>query len=93
MLEVDNIVVCAGQEPLLELEQPLAELGVASVFRIGGAQHAGELDANRAFDQGTRLALRIESDDVKPGDVFERPLGVQAQIIDKIRTMNPTGAQ
>ena len=93
VLKVDNIIVCAGQEPLRELEAPLAALGVTSVFRIGGAEEAGELDANRAFDQGTRLALKIESPDVQPGDVFERPPGVQAQIIDKIRTMNPTGAK
>ena len=54
----DNIVVCAGQESLLELETPLAAAGV-SCFRIGGAQYAGELDANRAIDQATRLALKV----------------------------------
>ena len=90
VLEVDNIVVCVGQEPLRELESPLRDAGVP-VFRIGGAEHAGDLDANRAFDQGTRLALQVER--AKPGDVFERPLGVQASIIERIRAMNPTGAK
>ncbi len=90
VLEVDNIVVCAGQEPLRELEAPLLAAGVP-VFRIGGAEHAGDLDANRAFDQGTRLALQVER--AKPGDVFERPLGVQASIIERLRAMNPTGAK
>ena len=62
-----------------------------NVFRIGGSENAGDLDANRAFDQGTRLALKFE--DAKVGDVYERPLGVQANIIEKIRAMNPTGAK
>lgn len=41
---------------------------------IGGAQEAGELDAKRAIDQGTRLAAVLE--DAKTGDVFEAPIGV-----------------
>ena len=55
LLAVDNIVVCAGQVSKRDLEQPLLELGVP-VHVIGGALQAGELDARRAFDQGTRLA-------------------------------------
>jgi len=47
-------VLCAGQEPLRELQAPLAAAGVA-VHLIGGADEAGELDAKRAIDQGTRL--------------------------------------
>ena len=89
ILEVDHVVVCAGQEPLRTLEEPLKTNGM-DVFRIGGSENAGDLDANRAFDQGTRLALQFE--DAKPGDVFERPLGIQASIIERIRAMNPTGA-
>ena len=90
VLEVDNIVVCAGQEPLRELQAPLGAAGL-KVFRIGGAENAGDLDANRAFDQGTRLALKVET--AQPGEVFERPLGFQASIIDRIRALNPTGAK
>ena len=57
-LAVDSIVLCAGQEPLRELEQPLRARGVA-VARIGGADMAAELDARRAIDQGTRVALHL----------------------------------
>ncbi|MDX7990562.1 NADPH-dependent 2,4-dienoyl-CoA reductase [Xenorhabdus littoralis] len=57
-LEVDNIIVCAGQEPLKELFPPLQAMG-KSVHVIGGADIAAELDARRAIDQGTRLALKI----------------------------------
>jgi len=51
----DTVVLCAGQEPLRELQVPLAAAGV-KVQLIGGAFEAGELDAKRAIDQGTRLA-------------------------------------
>jgi 2,4-dienoyl-CoA reductase (NADPH2) len=57
-LEVDTIVLCAGQLPLRELAEPLAALG-RSVHLIGGADVAAELDAKRAIDQGTRLAARL----------------------------------
>jgi 2,4-dienoyl-CoA reductase (NADPH2) len=55
VLDVDHVVICAGQMSRNELEQPLTEQGV-EVHVIGGALKAGELDARRAFDQGTRLA-------------------------------------
>ena len=58
VLEVDNVVVCAGQEPLRELHGALLAAG-CSVHLIGGADVAAELDAKRAIDQGTRLAARI----------------------------------
>ena len=58
LIEVDHIVLCAGQEPLRELEAPLAAAGVV-VHRIGGADVASELDAKRAIDQGSRLAARL----------------------------------
>ena len=58
LLEVDSIVVCAGQEPVRELFAPLEGAGVA-VHLIGGADEAAELDAKRAIDQGTRLAARL----------------------------------
>ena len=57
-LDVDTIVLCAGQEPLRELVEPLAGMGVRAHL-IGGADVATELDAKRAIDQGTRLAARI----------------------------------
>jgi 2,4-dienoyl-CoA reductase (NADPH2) len=58
LLEVDNVVLCTGQEPLRELAEPLRAAGVA-VHLIGGADVAAELDARRAIDQGTRLAARL----------------------------------
>ena len=58
VLEVDTIVLCAGQEPLQELLEPLKAAGI-NTHLIGGAQEAGELDAKRAIDQGTRLGARL----------------------------------
>ena len=58
VLEVDNVVVCAGQLVRDELVAPLKALGV-EVHTIGGAQLAAELDAKRAIDQGTRLAAQL----------------------------------
>ena len=58
LLECDHVVICAGQEPQRELEAPLKAAGIA-VHLIGGALEAGELDAKRAIEQGTRLALAL----------------------------------
>ncbi|MEM1176620.1 MAG: NADPH-dependent 2,4-dienoyl-CoA reductase, partial [Pseudomonadota bacterium] len=57
-LDVDNIVLCTGQEPLKELEEPLLAAGI-QVHVIGGADVAAELDAKRAIDQGSRLAATL----------------------------------
>lgn len=54
VLEVNNIVICAGQVSKNELYEPLKAKG-RSVHLIGGAFMAGELDAKRAIDQGCRL--------------------------------------
>jgi 2,4-dienoyl-CoA reductase (NADPH2) len=58
LIECDTVVLCAGQQPLRELQAPLQAAGV-SVHLIGGADEANELDAKRAIDQGTRLAARL----------------------------------
>lgn len=58
LLEVDNVVLCAGQESLRELEDELVGAGMA-VHRVGGADVAAELDAKRAIDQATRLAAQL----------------------------------
>ena len=55
VLAVDNVVICAGQEPLRELDAPLRERGIEAHL-IGGADVAVELDAKRAIDQGARVA-------------------------------------
>ncbi len=57
-LEVDNIILCAGQEPLRDLAASLQASG-RKVHIIGGAFEAGELDAKRAIDQGCRLAAQL----------------------------------
>ena len=60
VLEVDNIVLCAGQDPLRELQAGLEAAGTP-VHLIGGADVAAELDAKRAIKQGTELAASIET--------------------------------
>ena len=57
-LEVDHVIICAGQIPLRDLFEPLKSKG-KSVHLIGGADEAKELDAKRAIDQGTRLAINL----------------------------------
>ena len=58
LLDVDTIVVCAGQEPRRELLDAVRKSGVP-VTLIGGADVATELDARRAIAQGTEVALRL----------------------------------
>ena len=58
LLAVDSVVVCAGQEPVRELLDPLQASGI-EVHLIGGAEEAAELDAKRAIDQGTRVAAAL----------------------------------
>ncbi|PBP76169.1 NADPH-dependent 2,4-dienoyl-CoA reductase [Pseudomonas syringae] len=58
LLAVDNVVICAGQDPLRELDDELLN-GGQSVHLIGGADVAAELDAKRAIDQGSRLAATL----------------------------------
>lgn len=58
VLEVDSIIVCAGQEPLRELHDALQTAG-CSTHLIGGADKAMELDAKFAIKQGAELAARI----------------------------------
>jgi 2,4-dienoyl-CoA reductase (NADPH2) len=58
LLEVDNVVVCAGQEPNRSLADELIAAGLTTHV-IGGADVAAELDAKRAIDQGTRLAATL----------------------------------
>ncbi|WP_122522296.1 NADPH-dependent 2,4-dienoyl-CoA reductase [Pseudomonas viridiflava] len=58
LLPVDNIVICAGQDPLRELYDDLVA-AKQSVHLIGGADVAAELDAKRAIDQGSRLAAGL----------------------------------
>lgn len=58
VLAVDNVILCAGQTPLRELQAELEAAGVA-VHLVGGADVAAELDAKRAIDQGSRVAAAV----------------------------------
>ncbi|WP_417689867.1 FAD-dependent oxidoreductase [Pseudidiomarina sp.] len=58
LLPVDNVVICAGQLPLRELQEELQQAG-QSVHLIGGADVAAELDAKRAIRQGAELAAAL----------------------------------
>lgn len=57
-LEVDQVVICAGQTPQRELYDELVSAGL-SVHLAGGADVAAELDAKRAIDQGLRIAAAL----------------------------------
>ena len=59
ILDVDNVIICAGQEPQHALQEPLERAGVR-VHRIGGANLAAELDAKRAIEEGMVLAMSDE---------------------------------
>jgi 2,4-dienoyl-CoA reductase (NADPH2) len=58
LLEVDHVIVCAGQESVNGLASELAGSG-KPVHIIGGALLAAELDAERAIREGVVLAARI----------------------------------
>ncbi len=58
VLPVDTVIVCAGQDPLRELQAELEQAGLP-VHLVGGADVAAELDAKRAINQGSRLAAQL----------------------------------
>ena len=58
ILEVDNIILCAGQLSKNTLKEPLEQIG-KEVHMVGGAFLASELDAKRAIKQGAELAASL----------------------------------
>ncbi|KRG77168.1 2,4-dienoyl-CoA reductase [Stenotrophomonas chelatiphaga] len=58
LLDVDHVVICAGQESNRSLRDELAAAGIVAQL-IGGADVAAELDAKRAIDQGSRVAAAL----------------------------------
>ena len=58
LLNVDNIIICAGQESNREIQQALTDNNV-NVHLIGGANVAAELDAKQAIRQAAELAASI----------------------------------
>lgn len=57
VLDVESIVICAGQESMRALYEPLQAAGL-KIHLIGGAKEAGELDAKRAIEEGYMLGLK-----------------------------------
>lgn len=57
-LAVDNVILCAGQEPYRPLKEQLEEVGIHPHV-IGGADVAAELDARRAIEQGMKVAYQL----------------------------------
>ena len=57
-LQVDQVIVCAGQEIDNSLYVSLTELNLP-IHRIGGALKADELNAQRAIEEGTLLGMRL----------------------------------
>ena len=58
ILDVDTVIICAGQEPLRELFDTLEAKGVSAEL-VGGAFEAAELDAKAAIKQASELAANI----------------------------------
>jgi len=58
LLPVDNVVICAGQEPERTLYNEIKD-SVSSIHIIGGANEAKELDAKVAIDQAARLVATL----------------------------------
>ncbi|MCG9682780.1 FAD-dependent oxidoreductase [Vibrio sp. Isolate23] len=58
LLEVDKVIICAGQESVRPFEDQWQQFG-DKLHIIGGADHAGELDAVRAIRQGVELAAKL----------------------------------
>ena len=58
ILDVDNVIICAGQEPLNELHAGLVAAG-QSVHLIGGANIAKELDAKKAIKEAMELVIKL----------------------------------
>lgn len=58
VLDVDHVVICAGQLSYDPLSEALGHMGIETHV-IGGAHEAGELDAKRAIDQAVRLAVTL----------------------------------
>ena len=58
MLDVDHVILCAGQEPVNALRAELAAKEIDAVL-IGGAERAEEIDALRAMEQGMKVAYSL----------------------------------
>ena len=89
IIDCDNVILCAGQLSKRDLETAAVDAGgdlAEKVFTIGGAYEASELDAKRAIDMGTRLALKIADDEVKPGQhKFQADTGAEEKMFNTMK--------
>lgn len=94
VLDVDNVIICAGQISQRDLERqardhesnPSSPNLADRVYTIGGAYEALELDAKRAIDMGTRLALKVHDEGVVPGKhVFRAKVGAEEKLYGVMR--------
>jgi len=86
ILEVDTVVVCAGQLEKRDLQKDSSSSMQDKIYTIGGAYAAGELDAKRAIDMGTRLAVNIHKPSVVPGKhVFSAAKGIEEKMYKALR--------
>ena len=58
IMDVDTVILCAGQLSNTDLLADLEKAGVKTHL-IGGAERAGELDAQRAIEQGSKLGASL----------------------------------
>lgn len=58
VLDVDNVIICAGQEPLRAMYEELKAKGL-NVHIIGGAHVAAELDAKKAINEASYLCAEL----------------------------------
>ncbi|KAL7484964.1 hypothetical protein ACHAW6_010563 [Cyclotella cf. meneghiniana] len=89
VIDCDNIILCAGQISKRDLEKAAVDAGgdlADKVFTIGGAFEASELDAKRAIDMGTRLALKIDDNTVVPGKhKFQADTGAEEKMFKTMK--------
>jgi len=84
VLDVDHVIVCAGQVSNASLEKPL-QAGGMPVYKIGGSHLAAELDAKRAIDQASRLAAEIETARSEMVGDYVAPIGFNGWLFQKVQ--------
>ena len=78
ILDVDTVIICAGQEPLRDLYDTLENNGV-SVELVGGAYEAAELDAKAAIKQASEAQIEHEAGFMRASEMVEEITGAQAR--------------
>ncbi len=92
VLSVDNVILCAGQDPQRELQAQLVAAG-CTVHLIGGADKAVELDAKRAIKQGTELASAFDAMGSLPAPAASGAQGVAPAVAASLEKWHEMVAQ